>query len=83
MLDIIIQLDISLKLTHQVTTIICRHKKKKSIIKKKYKIYAGLNQNSYVKKIHRWLVINSDFIIINFDFIILKLFYRYYCIING
>jgi len=42
-------LDISARLTPQVTTIICHHMKK-SIIKKKYKNMEGLDQNSYVNK---------------------------------
>jgi len=46
------QLDISVKLTSQVTTIIC-HYIKKNIIKKrkkerKYKNMEGLDQNTYV-----------------------------------
>ena len=49
---IIMQLDISVKLTSQVTTIIC-HYIKKNIIKKrkkerKYKNMEGLDQNTYV-----------------------------------
>jgi len=51
-LGIIMQLDISAKLTPQVTTIICHHMKK-NIIKKrkkerKYKNMGGLDQNPYV-----------------------------------
>jgi len=48
------QLDISAKLTPQVTTIICHHMKKNIIKKKKkkrkYKNMGGLDQNSYVNK---------------------------------
>jgi len=50
------QLDISAKLTPQVTTIICHHMKK-NIIKKKKKRkkvqkYGGLDQNLYVNTNH-------------------------------
>jgi len=41
------QLDISAKLTPQVTTIICHHMKK-NIIKKKIQKYGGVDQNPYV-----------------------------------
>ena len=48
-LDITMQLDISAKLTPQVTIIICHHMKKKILLKKrKYKNMGGLDQNSYV-----------------------------------
>jgi len=42
-------LDISVRLTPQVTTIICHHIKK-SIIKRNIQKYGRLNQNSYVNK---------------------------------
>jgi len=45
------QLDISAKLTPQVTTIICHHMKKNLLKKKKerkYKNMEGLDQNPYV-----------------------------------
>jgi len=50
-LGITMQLDISAKLTPQVTTIICHHIKKKLLKKekrKKIQKYGGLDQNSYV-----------------------------------
>jgi len=54
MLVITMQFDISLRLTLQVTTIICHHKKKNIIKKKKkerkYKNMGRLDQNSYVNK---------------------------------
>ena len=52
MLGIIMQLDISARLTHQVTTIICHHMKKVLLKTKKStkKKYGGLDQNSYVNK---------------------------------
>jgi len=44
-------LDISARLTLQVTTIICHHMKKKVLLKKrKYKNMGGLDQNPYVNK---------------------------------
>jgi len=46
MLGITMQLDISARLTPQVTTTICHHMKKK----RKYKNIGGLDQNSYVNK---------------------------------
>jgi len=54
MLSITMQLDISARLTSQVTTIICHHMNK-SIIKKKekerkYKNMGGLDQNPHVNK---------------------------------
>ena len=39
MLDIIMQLDILIRLTSQLTTIICHHMKKNIIIKKNTKIW--------------------------------------------
>jgi len=48
MLGITMLLDISTRLTPQVTTIIYHHIK--NIIKKKYKNMGGLDQNSYVNK---------------------------------
>jgi len=42
MLGIIMQLDISARLTAQVTTIICHHMKKVLLQKKKYKNMGGL-----------------------------------------
>jgi len=51
-LGITMQLDISAKLTPQVTPIICHHMKKNIIKKKKkerkYKNMGGLDQNPYV-----------------------------------
>jgi len=48
------QLDISVRLTSQVTTIICHHMKKVLLKKKgkrkKIQKYGGLNQNSHVNK---------------------------------
>jgi len=49
MLDITMQLDISTRLTPEVTTIICHHMKK-NIIQKKKKNIGELDQNSYVNK---------------------------------
>jgi len=51
MLGIIMQLDISARLTPQVTTIIFHHIKK-ILLKKRKKIqkYGGLEQNPYVNK---------------------------------
>ena len=51
MLGITMQLDISAKLTPQVTTIICHHMKKillKKEKERKYKNMGGLDQNPYV-----------------------------------
>jgi len=48
MLGITMQLDISARLTHKVTTIICHHMKK--VLLKKIQKYRGLGQNSYVSK---------------------------------
>jgi len=47
MLGITMQLDISARLTLQITTIICHHMKKKILLKKRKKIqkYGGLDQN--------------------------------------
>ena len=55
MLGITMQLDISARLTPQVTTIICHHIKKNIIIikkekERKYKNMGGLDQNSHVNK---------------------------------
>jgi len=53
MLGITMLLDISAKLTPQVTTIICHHMKKillKKEKERKYKNMGGLYQNSYVNK---------------------------------
>jgi len=52
MLGIIMQLDISVRLTPQVTTIICHHMKKSIIKKNKIKIQknGGLDQNPHVNK---------------------------------
>jgi len=51
MLSIIIQLDISVRLTLQTTIIICYHMKKVLLKKeKKYKNTGELDQNSYVNK---------------------------------
>ena len=54
MLGVIMQLDISARLTSQVTTIICHHMKKVLLKKKgkrkKIQKYGGLNQNSHVNK---------------------------------
>jgi len=50
MLGINIQLDISVMLTHQVTTIICHHMKK-ILLKKRIQKYGGIDPNSYVNKI--------------------------------
>jgi len=51
-LGITMQLDISAKLTPQVTTIMCHHMKKKILLKKekrkKIQKYGGLDQNPYV-----------------------------------
>ena len=53
MLSIIMLLDISARLTSQITTIIC-HPMKKVLLKKekekKYKNIEGLNQNPYTNK---------------------------------
>jgi len=50
MLDITMQLKISVRLTLQVTTIICHHMKKVLLKKeRKYKL-RGLDQSSYVNK---------------------------------
>jgi len=48
MLGITMLLDISSRLTHQVTTITCHHMKK--ILLKKLQKYGGLDQNPYVNK---------------------------------
>ena len=54
MLGITMQLDISARLTPQVTTIICHHMKKvllkKKKKKRKYKNMGGLDQNPHVNK---------------------------------
>jgi len=53
MLGITMQLDISARLTPQVTTIICHHMKKVLLKKekeRKYKNTGGLDQNSHVNK---------------------------------
>ena len=49
MLGITMLLDILVRLTPQVTTIICHHMKK-ILLKKKYKNMGGLDQNPYVNK---------------------------------
>jgi len=55
MLGITMQLDISVRLTHQLTTIICHHMKKVLLKKEKRKKIqkkniGGLDQNPYVNK---------------------------------
>jgi len=53
MLGITMLLDISTRLTPQVTTLICHHMKKILLKKKKkikYKNMRGLDKNSYVNK---------------------------------
>ena len=53
MLDITMQLDISARLTPQVTIIICHHMKKillKKRKRKKIQKYGGLDQNPHVNK---------------------------------
>jgi len=51
MLGITIQLDISARLTPQVTTIICHHMKKVLLKKiKKIQKYGGLDQSPHVNK---------------------------------
>jgi len=50
MSSITMQLDISARLTPQVTTIIYHHMTKNIIKKKKIQKYGGLDQNSYVNK---------------------------------
>jgi len=44
------QLDISARLTLQVTIIICHHMKKSLLKKRKIQKYGGLDQNPYVNK---------------------------------
>ena len=51
MLGITMQLDISARLTPQLTTIICQHMKK-LLLKKKIQKYGGIDQNPYVNKNH-------------------------------
>jgi len=50
MLGITMLLDISVRLTPQVITIICYHMKNVLLKKKKIQKYRGLDQNSYVNK---------------------------------
>jgi len=64
---ITMHLDISVKLIHQVITIICHHMKKNIIKKKKIQKYGRLDQNSYVNK--------KDFILITFIITYLNIYY--------